>query len=127
MSEVPKSSDALKNITEAAAKLKVPAYVLRFWEVKFPQVSPLKLGGKRRYYSPEDIELLNAIKILLYKEGYTIKGVQKILEEKGCKEMIKLSLSKPQASEVQTSDYISTLESVLADIEMIEENLIKVL
>ncbi len=65
--------------------LDVPPHVLRFWESKFAQVKPLKRGGGRRYYRPEDIELLRSIRELLYTEGYTIKGVQKLLREGGAK------------------------------------------
>lgn len=76
-----KSPEAFRTISEVAAELEMPQHVLRFWETKFPQVKPLKRGGGRRYYRPEDIELLRKIRRLLYMEGYTIKGVQKILRE----------------------------------------------
>lgn len=78
-----KSADAFRTISEAAAELDVPQHVLRFWETKFPQIKPMKRGGGRRYYRPQDIELLRAIKQLLYAEGFTIKGVQRILKERG--------------------------------------------
>jgi DNA-binding transcriptional MerR regulator len=76
-----KSAKAFRTISEVAADLDVPQHVLRFWESKFTQVRPLKRGGGRRYYRPEDIELLRGIRDLLYTEGYTIKGVQKLLRE----------------------------------------------
>jgi DNA-binding transcriptional MerR regulator len=78
-----KDADAFRTISEVAEDLDVPKHVLRFWEVRFPQVRPMKRGGGRRYYRPEDLELLRGIHRLLHAEGYTIKGVQKILREQG--------------------------------------------
>src|SRR6186713_2124466 len=75
-----KSPEAFRTISEVADALDVPPHVLRFWETKFAQVKPVKRGGGRRYYRPEDIELLRHIHKLLYSEGYTIKGVQKLLK-----------------------------------------------
>lgn len=74
-----KSAGAFRTISEVAQDLNVEQHVLRFWETKFTQVKPLKRGGGRRYYRPEDVELLKSIHHLLYQEGYTIKGVQKLL------------------------------------------------
>jgi len=76
-----KSAAAFRTISEVASDLDVPSHVLRFWESKFSQVRPLKRGGGRRYYRPEDVELLRQIRRLLYDEGYTIKGVQKLLKD----------------------------------------------
>jgi DNA-binding transcriptional MerR regulator len=78
-----KSPDAFRTISEVADDLDVPQHVLRFWETRFPQIKPLKRGGGRRYYRPDDIDLLRGIRHLLYGEGYTIKGVQRILKEEG--------------------------------------------
>lgn len=78
-----KAADAFRTISEVAAELVVPKHVLRFWEAKFPQIRPMKRGGGRRYYRPGDMELLRGIRHLLHAEGYTIKGVQKILREQG--------------------------------------------
>jgi DNA-binding transcriptional MerR regulator len=78
-----KSPDAFRTISEVADDLDVPQHVLRFWESKFHQIKPLKRGGGRRYYRPADVDLLRGIKQLLYGDGYTIKGVQKILREQG--------------------------------------------
>ena len=78
-----KSAAAFRTISEVASELDVPSHVLRFWETKFTQVRPLKRGGGRRYYRPEDVDLLRRIRELLYREGYTIKGVQKLLREGG--------------------------------------------
>ncbi len=78
---VVKSASAFRTISEVASELDVPQHVLRFWESKFSQVKPMKRGGGRRYYRPEDVELLRQIRSLLYDDGYTIKGVQKVLRE----------------------------------------------
>jgi len=75
-----KAASAFRTISEVADELKVQQHVLRFWESKFSQIKPLKRGGGRRYYRPEDVELLKNIYHLLYQEGYTIKGVQKLLQ-----------------------------------------------
>ncbi|WP_373502240.1 MerR family transcriptional regulator [Aestuariivirga sp.] len=80
---VEKSPDAFRTISEAAEELDVPQHVLRFWETRFTQIKPMKRAGGRRYYRPVDVELLQGIRSLLYKEGYTIRGVQKILKEDG--------------------------------------------
>jgi DNA-binding transcriptional MerR regulator len=78
-----KAVEAFRTISEVADELDVQKHVLRFWEARFPQVRPMKRGGGRRYYRPEDMELLRGIRHLLHAEGYTIKGVQKILREQG--------------------------------------------
>ncbi len=80
---VGKSPDAFRTISEVAAFLETPAHVLRFWESKFPQIKPVKRAGGRRYYRPDDIALLSGIKVLLHEQGMTIRGVQKLLKEKG--------------------------------------------
>ena len=76
-----KSAEAFRTISEVADELEVPQHVLRFWESKFPQVKPLKRAGGRRYYRPDDVVLLRRIRQCLYDQGYTIKGVQKLLRE----------------------------------------------
>jgi DNA-binding transcriptional MerR regulator len=78
-----KTADAFRTISEVADELHVPQHVLRFWETKFPQVRPLKRGGGRRYYRPEDVLLLRRVADLLYTHGYTIKGVQRLLRDSG--------------------------------------------
>ena len=77
-----KSGAAFRTTGEVSEELNVPAHVLRFWESKFPEIKPLKRGGGRRYYRPEDIDLLWRIRQFLYQEGYTIRGVQKLLRER---------------------------------------------
>ncbi|GAB5464384.1 MerR family transcriptional regulator [Hoeflea alexandrii] len=83
-----KSPDAFRTISEVAEDLDLPQHVLRFWETRFTQIKPMKRGGGRRYYRPDDIELLKGIRILLYDQGYTIKGVQKLLKQNGNKFVI---------------------------------------
>jgi DNA-binding transcriptional MerR regulator len=78
-----KAPEAFRTISEVADELNVPKHVLRFWEAKFSQLKPMKRGGGRRYYRPEDVALLRGIRFLLYDDGYTIRGVQKILREYG--------------------------------------------
>jgi DNA-binding transcriptional MerR regulator len=78
-----KSPDAFRTISEVADELDLPQHVLRFWETRFPQIKPLKRGGGRRYYRPQDVDLLKGIRHMLYGQGYTIKGVQRILKERG--------------------------------------------
>ena len=81
-----KSAGAFRTTSEVAKELGLPAHVLRFWESKFPQISPLRRAGGRRYYRPEDVALLRRIRQCLYQEGYTIRGVQKLLREGGLRE-----------------------------------------
>ena len=86
-----KSSYAFKTISEVARVLDVPQHVLRFWETKFSQIKPMKRAGGRRYYRPQDVDLLMAIRELLHAEGYTIRGVQKLIREKGAKSILSLN------------------------------------
>jgi DNA-binding transcriptional MerR regulator len=78
-----KAPDAFRTISEVADEIDVPQHVLRFWESRFPQIRPMKRGGGRRYYRPDDVDLLRGVRHLLYGEGYTIRGVQRILREQG--------------------------------------------
>ncbi|PCI38823.1 MAG: MerR family transcriptional regulator [Rhodospirillaceae bacterium] len=92
-----KSDQAFRTISEVAEFLDLPQHVLRFWETKFRQVSPLKRGGGRRYYRPQDVELLGRIKSLLHTEGYTIKGVQRMLGQGGVKNLPPVAAPETQA------------------------------
>jgi len=92
-----KSPDAFRTISEVAEEMDLPQHVLRFWETRFPQIKPLKRGGGRRYYRPDDVELLRAVKQLLYGEGYTIKGVQKLLREQGASLVARGVVSRERA------------------------------
>ena len=78
-----KAPDAFRTISEVADEIDIPQHVLRFWESRFPQIRPMKRGGGRRYYRPDDVDLLRGVRHLLYGEGYTIRGVQRILREQG--------------------------------------------
>lgn len=110
-----KSDTAFRTISEVADELDVPQHVLRFWESKFPQVRPLKRGGGRRYYRPEDVTLLRRIRDLLYSEGYTIRGVQKLLREGAHKDVA----PKPEAE--PTFPLIGDGQAVLPELDDGEE------
>lgn len=92
-----KSQSAFRTISEVSTSLDTPTHVLRFWESKFSQVKPVKRAGGRRYYRPEDIQLLAGIKALLHDQGMTIKGAQKLLREQGVKHVISLSTTPDDA------------------------------
>ena len=93
-----KSPEAFRTISEVAAELDVPQHVLRFWESRFTQVKPTKRAGGRRYYRPEDVDLLRGIRTLLYSDGYTIKGVQKVLRERGLRYVAEVGRESVQDS-----------------------------
>jgi DNA-binding transcriptional MerR regulator len=93
---VKKSASAFRTISEVADELDLPQHVLRFWETKFPQIKPMKRGGGRRYYRPEDIQLLDRIRRWLYEDGYTIKGVQKLLKDGGAEDDDTLAQAAPE-------------------------------
>jgi DNA-binding transcriptional MerR regulator len=93
-----KAPDAFRTISEVASDLDLPQHVLRFWETRFSQIKPMKRGGGRRYYRPEDIDLLRGIRLLLYGEGFTIRGVQRLLKDKG----VGFVVSVGQSGSVQT-------------------------
>ena len=93
-----KSPEAFRTISEVAGDLELPQHVLRFWETKFTQIRPLKRAGGRRYYRPDDVELLRGIRHLLYSEGYTIRGVQRILRESGARRVAAIGRGGPEAA-----------------------------
>ena len=97
--EIVKSPTAFRTISEVATELEIPQHVLRFWETKFTQVKPMKRGGGRRYYRPGDIELIRAIRDLLYRDGYTIRGVQRLLRENGAKVLLQGVSDEQSASQ----------------------------
>ena len=121
-----KSPDAFRTISEVADDLHIPQHVLRFWETKFPQLKPLKRGGGRRYYRPEDITLLRRVSDLLYTQGYTIKGVQRLLREGGLEEAVAASAA-PTASASAMADPpetgVAALRSILGELEDISASL----
>jgi DNA-binding transcriptional MerR regulator len=93
-----KAPDAFRTISEVAQELDIPQHVLRFWETRFTQIKPMKRSGGRRYYRPDDVDLLKGIRRLLYGEGYTIRGVQRILKEHGIKSVQNLADSSAAVS-----------------------------
>lgn len=93
-----KAPDAFRTISEVAEELELPQHVLRFWETRFTQIKPMKRGGGRRYYRPEDVDLLRGIRLLLYGQGFTIRGVQRLLKDKG----VAFVVSVGQTGSVQT-------------------------
>ena len=133
-----KSSAAFRTISEVAQELDVPQHVLRFWETRFTQIRPLKRGGGRRYYRPEDVALLRLIRELLYNEGYTIKGVQKLIREGALKQRLAEIESEVVASAAASIDALPAikvedealrgrLRALLTELEDLRERLRAVL
>lgn len=123
-----KSPDAFRTISEAAEELDLPQHVLRFWETRFATIKPLKRGGGRRYYRPEDVLLLRGIRHLLYDQGFTIKGVQKILKDQGPRYVIAVGEGKgldeiiPLIEEAQAAaDEAEIEEAVMAADPSLDE------
>src|ERR1700709_2802051 len=113
-----KSPEAFRTISEVAVELDIPQHVLRFWESRFSQVRPIKRAGGRRYYRPEDVDLLRGIRALLYSDGYTIKGVQKILRDRGLRHVAEIGRGEAlaeaplvRAVEIETPTGLESLES----------------
>lgn len=115
-----KSLHAFKNIGEVAEELNLPQHVLRFWETKFTLIKPVKRGGGRRYYRPEDVDNLRRIQCLLYDDGYTIKGVQKLFKEggKSSSKKINADLRENRTSKVNKETNLK-LQSILSELEEI--------
>ena len=101
-----KSPEAFRTISEVSKDLSLPQHVLRFWETKFPNINPLKRSGNRRYYRPEDVKLIIRIKTLLYDNGYTVKGVQKLLKENYNKNNEKNNIKEKLSSILKDIDNI---------------------
>ena len=114
-----KSASAFRTISEVATELNLPQHVLRFWETKFNQIHPLKRGGGRRYYRPEDIDLLRQIRGLLYDNGYTIKGVQKLLRNGSAKNTPKAEAEKVAENAVPDGSN-AELQSILSELQDIQ-------
>lgn len=110
-----KSEGAFRTISEVATDLDLPQHVLRFWESKFVQIRPLKRGGGRRYYRPEDVALLRRIRELLYDDGYTIRGVQKLLKQNGGKPVNREGTLAPPAVASAPADGEGALERSAGD------------
>ena len=131
-----KGPEAYRTIREVADSMDLPQHVLRFWETRFPQIRPLKRAGGRRYYRPEDIERLRLIRRLLYDEGYTIKGVQKLFKEQGVQALsiagepapaadVAMGVRPNVASKVAEDD-LAALRAALAEIVDAEQILAQV-
>jgi DNA-binding transcriptional MerR regulator len=126
-----KSPNAFRTISEVADGIGIPQHVLRFWESKFSQIKPMKRGGGRRYYRPEDVEIIEAIRRLLHDDGYTIKGAQKLLREHGVKAVIQQTYvvqvndeEKPtvEVLAVANTDDV-TLKGIKENLEAVRSNL----
>jgi len=131
-----KSAAAFRTISEVATALEVPQHVLRFWETRFPQVKPLKRGGGRRYYRPEDVALLQDIRRLLYNEGYTIKGVQRLLRDGALKagrganeppppQVVSVSPLPPSPATALPDSARSAIRAAIAELEDIRATLLE--
>lgn len=119
-----KAPSAFRTISEVADELDVPQHVLRFWETKFTQIKPLKRGGGRRYYRPEDVALLKRIHNLLYTEGYTIKGVQKLLKGQGKSSAAEAPAQAPAVAALAAAPAISVVPAATARTGMNAEALL---
>ena len=124
-----KSPEAFRTISEVSKDLSLPQHVLRFWETKFTQIKPIKRGGGRRYYRPEDVRLLRGIKNLLYNDGYTIRGVQKVIKENGTRNLIgqglenntftlkeKDNITRPENNNIPRHDVAETKRKKLMNV-----------
>ncbi|MEY4879974.1 MAG: hypothetical protein RJB62_1443 [Pseudomonadota bacterium] len=118
-----KSPEAFRTISEVAEELDVPQHVLRFWETKFVAVKPLKRGGGRRYYRPDDIDLLRGIRSLLYSDGLTIKGAQKVLRQRGVRYVTELG--RASVSHMETVGTIAIVDAVPAEEAKVPESNIR--
>ncbi|MBH68326.1 MAG: transcriptional regulator [Rhodospirillaceae bacterium] len=126
-----KSPGAFRTISEVSEDLEVPPHVLRFWETKFSQVKPLKRGGGRRYYRPEDVSLLKQIRELLYSDGYTIKGVQRLLKDgthkasagKSDNKTISTEVSEVRNSSEPSEGYRSEIQEVISELRLMRKRL----
>jgi len=125
-----KSGAAFRTTGEVSEELNLPAHVLRFWESKFPEIRPLKRGGGRRYYRPEDVELLRRIRQFLYQEGYTIRGVQKLLREREGREesMVELppTLFRLEPAVVPPSPAAPSRQALLTALEEVRGELMEI-
>ena len=115
-----KAPEAFRTISEVSKDLSLPQHVLRFWETKFVQIKPIKRGGGRRYYRPEDVKLLKGIKNLLYNDGYTIRGVQKVIKQNGTKNIFanenqNNNFTDQENDNIEQSNYANVSHSNLSE------------
>ena len=125
---VNKSKAAFRTIAEVAEDLGVATHVLRFWETKFPQIKPMKRSGGRRYYRPDDVQLVKTIRDYLYEKRYTIEGVQKVFKEKGVKELLGEEIQKDffaeEAGEVSLDEKSRRLiTDIIGELKTLREEL----
>jgi DNA-binding transcriptional MerR regulator len=115
--DVAKGPEAFRTISEAADSLGVPQHVLRFWETKFSFIRPMKRAGGRRFYRPQDLEVLKGVRILLHDEGYTIKGVQRLHKEQGVRRLVAAANGEaaPSLTDSAPQPMIEAGEQVLSD------------
>lgn len=119
-----KSPNAFRTISEVADGIGIPQHVLRFWESKFSQIKPMKRGGGRRYYRPEDVEIIEAIRRLLHDDGYTIKGAQKLLREHGVKAVVHQTYTNASAEDDNAApDVIAVANTDDVSLVSIRDNL----
>ena len=122
---VNKSKSAFRTIAEVAEELGVATHVLRFWETKFPQIKPMKRTGGRRYYRPDDVELVRTIKEYLYDKRYTIEGVQKLFKEKGTKKLVGEEIQKDFFEDVDASGLDDNsrelVSAIVSELKLIRE------
>lgn len=119
-----KGPEAFRTISEVSQELDVPQHVLRFWETRFSQVNPMKRGGGRRYYRPQDVDLLKGIRKLLYTDGFTIKGVRKLLRQKGIHYVISASQESGESMIVAEAPPMSALLSSLHQVRELDRRAI---
>lgn len=119
MAETTKSASAFRTIGELSHELGLPQHILRYWETRFPQLRPLQRAGNRRYYRPEDVALAKRINMLLNREGYTVKGVQKLLSASGSKEPPPAAIARPAPQ--------SSPLAILVELRAIRDRLAKAL
>lgn len=126
---VNKSKSAFRTITEVADELGVATHVLRFWETKFTQINPIKSSGGRRYYRPDDVELVRTIKEYLHKKRYTIEGVQKVLKEKGIKNVVGEEIQKDFFAEPVKIDGVGRelISQLMGELKTIRNHLAQTL
>lgn len=117
-----KSPEAFRTISEVSTELDVPQHVLRFWEGRFAQIKPVKRAGGRRYYRPEDVDLLRGIRTLLYGDGFTIKGVQKILRDKGARKVADLGREDASAAAAPIIRIVEPNISALSNVIALERS-----
>jgi DNA-binding transcriptional MerR regulator len=119
-----KSAQAFRTISEVGDELDIPAHVLRFWETKFPQLNPMKRGGGRRYYRPADVALLKGIRVALYDQGLTIKGLQKLFRERGPRHVVALGESnRHEFDEPAVESEALRLNRLIGDLVAVRDRL----